>query len=125
MRAARAAWIAGIPRALVRVLPTDAAFRLRADAVRDAIAADRAAGLVPMAVVASAGTSGSNGTRFCVVTARARNLPPFRCCIAGSSVANPLGECPPSRSVIKGPEPLYGTCTMSTWVSIFSHSPAK
>ena len=54
---ARAAWIAGIPRAQVRVLPTDDAFRLRPGDVRAALAADRAAGLVPMAVVASAGTT--------------------------------------------------------------------
>ena len=53
----RAAWIAGIARAHVRALPTDDALRLRADTVRDAIAADRAAGLVPFLVAASAGTT--------------------------------------------------------------------
>lgn len=53
----RAAWIAGVPRANVRVLPTDADFRLQPAAVRAALAADRAAGLVPLAVVASAGTT--------------------------------------------------------------------
>ena len=55
--ALRAAWIAGIPRGQVRVLPTDADYRLRADDVRRAIAADRAAGLIPVAVVVSAGTT--------------------------------------------------------------------
>jgi len=55
--ALRAAWIAGVPRAQVRVLPTDADFRLRATDVREAIAADRAAGLIPLAVVVSAGTT--------------------------------------------------------------------
>jgi aromatic-L-amino-acid/L-tryptophan decarboxylase len=39
----RAAWIAGVPRAHVRVLPTDDAYRLRLDALSDAVAADRAA----------------------------------------------------------------------------------
>ncbi|AHG88363.1 Pyridoxal-dependent decarboxylase [Gemmatirosa kalamazoonensis] len=53
----RAAWIAGVPRANVRVLPTDDAFRLRVDALRAAVAADRAAGLLPFAVVATAGTT--------------------------------------------------------------------
>jgi len=55
--ALRAAWIAGVPRAQVRVLPTDADYRLRATDVRAAIAKDRAAGLLPLAVVVSAGTT--------------------------------------------------------------------
>jgi glutamate/tyrosine decarboxylase-like PLP-dependent enzyme len=55
--ALRAAWIAGVPRAHVRVLPTDASFRLRPADVQQAIAADRAAGLIPLAVVVSAGTT--------------------------------------------------------------------
>jgi glutamate/tyrosine decarboxylase-like PLP-dependent enzyme len=41
----------------VRVVPTGGDFRFRVDALRDAIAADRAAGLLPLAVVASAGTT--------------------------------------------------------------------
>lgn len=53
----RAAWIAGIPRANVRIVPTDARFRLRVDALRDAIAADRAAGRLPFAVAVSSGTT--------------------------------------------------------------------
>ncbi|HEX6631533.1 MAG TPA: aminotransferase class V-fold PLP-dependent enzyme [Gemmatimonadaceae bacterium] len=53
----RAAWIAGVPRAQVRVLPTDARYRLRVSALRAAIAADRAAGLLPLAVAVSAGTT--------------------------------------------------------------------
>ena len=57
---------ASLPRALralgfaadrVRVLPTDAAFRLPADAVAQAVAADRAAGLRPFLLVANAGTT--------------------------------------------------------------------
>jgi glutamate/tyrosine decarboxylase-like PLP-dependent enzyme len=53
----RAAWIAGISRENVRVLPTDGAWRLGAEAVRDAVSEDRAAGRVPFLVVASAGTT--------------------------------------------------------------------
>ena len=53
----RAAWIAGVPRSQVRVLPTDDGFRLRVDALADAIHADRDAGLIPLAVAASAGTT--------------------------------------------------------------------
>jgi len=54
---ARAAWIAGIPRANVRAIETDDDFRMRTDALAAAIHADRAAGLVPFLVAASAGTT--------------------------------------------------------------------
>ena len=54
---ARAAWIAGVPRAQVRALPVDDELRLRPDAREEAIARDRAAGLVPFLVAASAGTT--------------------------------------------------------------------
>jgi glutamate/tyrosine decarboxylase-like PLP-dependent enzyme len=53
----RAAWMAGVPRANVRVVPTDGDFRMRVDALAAAVAADRAAGLLPFAVAASAGTT--------------------------------------------------------------------
>jgi glutamate/tyrosine decarboxylase-like PLP-dependent enzyme len=53
----RAAWIAGIPRANVRSIDVDDAFRLRANALDDAIARDRAAGFTPFLVAASAGTT--------------------------------------------------------------------
>lgn len=54
---ARAAWIAGVPRANVRALPSDASFRLRPADVRAAMESDRAAGLIPLVVVGSAGTT--------------------------------------------------------------------
>src|SRR5205085_9613690 len=54
---ARAAWIVGVARENVRILPADEACRLRPETVRDAVAADRAAGRVPFLVVASAGTT--------------------------------------------------------------------
>lgn len=40
-------------------VPVDSAFRMRADALRQLIAADRAAGRLPLAVVATAGTTGT------------------------------------------------------------------
>jgi glutamate/tyrosine decarboxylase-like PLP-dependent enzyme len=55
--AVRAAWIAGLPRANVRLLPADAEFRLPLPALERAIADDRAAGLIPFMVVANAGTT--------------------------------------------------------------------
>ena len=52
----KAARIAGLQGGLVDV-PVDAAFRLRPDALDAAIRADRAEGRIPVAVVASAGTT--------------------------------------------------------------------
>ena len=53
----RAAWIAGIPRGQVRAIPVDAGYRMIPAALADAIRNDRAAGLLPFCVVASAGTT--------------------------------------------------------------------
>ncbi|MEX2178884.1 MAG: aminotransferase class V-fold PLP-dependent enzyme [Gemmatimonadaceae bacterium] len=53
----KAAWIAGVARANVRAVPSDDAFRLRVDVLRDMIAADRAAGLRPFLVAATAGAT--------------------------------------------------------------------
>ena len=53
----KAAWIAGIPRANVRAVASDADYRLRVDALREAVARDRAAGLRPFLVCATAGAT--------------------------------------------------------------------
>ena len=53
----RAAELLGIGRDRVRGIPIDARRRMRADACAEAIDADRAAGVAPIAVVASAGTT--------------------------------------------------------------------
>ena len=53
----RAGWIAGIPRDQIRTVPTDAALRLRPEALAAMIRADRAAGFTPFLVVASGGTT--------------------------------------------------------------------
>jgi aromatic-L-amino-acid/L-tryptophan decarboxylase len=52
----KAVEVLGLGRDRLRVLPTDARRRLDVEALGTAIAADRAAGLTPMAVAASAGT---------------------------------------------------------------------
>lgn len=54
---ARAARTLGFRPDQVRVLPTDEGFRLRLDALEGAISADRAAGLRPLLVAASAGST--------------------------------------------------------------------
>lgn len=53
----RAAWIAGIPRRNIRAVPVDAGFRMIPAALAAAVRADRDAGLLPVCVVASAGTT--------------------------------------------------------------------
>lgn len=53
----RAAWIAGVPRANVRLVPTDDALRMDAAALGAAVRRDRDAGLLPFLVAASAGTT--------------------------------------------------------------------
>jgi aromatic-L-amino-acid/L-tryptophan decarboxylase len=52
----RAADMLGIGTDQVRSIPVDGDYRIRMDALRDAIAADRASGMQPFAIVASAGT---------------------------------------------------------------------
>ena len=51
--------IAGYGRENLRVIPSDASFAMDPDALERAIAADRAAGLVPSCVVATVGTTSS------------------------------------------------------------------
>ena len=53
----RAARIVGIRPECVRVIPADGRFRIDMDALAEAVAEDRAAGLNPIAVCANAGTS--------------------------------------------------------------------
>jgi aromatic-L-amino-acid decarboxylase len=53
----KAALLAGFPATNVREIPSDAAFRMRLDALAARVAADRAAGFTPFLVAASAGTT--------------------------------------------------------------------
>jgi glutamate/tyrosine decarboxylase-like PLP-dependent enzyme len=53
----RAAWIAGVPRTQVRAIAVDSGYRMVPAALKAAILQDRAAGLLPFCVVASAGTT--------------------------------------------------------------------
>ena len=53
----KAALLAGFPPARVRSIPSDGQFRIRLDALGEAVAADRAAGLHPFFLVVSAGTT--------------------------------------------------------------------
>jgi glutamate/tyrosine decarboxylase-like PLP-dependent enzyme len=53
----KAAWIAGVARDHVRAVPSDDSYRMRADALRDAVQADRKTGLRPFLVCATAGAT--------------------------------------------------------------------
>ncbi|HEX8252056.1 MAG TPA: aminotransferase class V-fold PLP-dependent enzyme, partial [Thermoanaerobaculia bacterium] len=55
----KAANLAGFPYANIRELPVDAQFRIRIDALEDAIARDRAEGWTPFLIAGSAGTTGT------------------------------------------------------------------
>src|SRR5512144_719845 len=54
----KAALLAGFGRDHLRAIPVDEGFALRPDALRDALEADRAQGLLPCAIVATTGTTG-------------------------------------------------------------------
>jgi aromatic-L-amino-acid decarboxylase len=54
---ARALDVLGFPGSTLRILPSDDAFRLHGDAVADAVAEDRAAGLVPFCIAAVSGST--------------------------------------------------------------------
>ena len=53
----KSAMLAGFRAANIREIPSDAQFRVRADELQEAIARDRAAGLRPFLIAASAGTT--------------------------------------------------------------------
>src|SRR5262249_5025433 len=58
------------------------------------------------------GRSGNASKRMAVVTAKARSRPDLICSIDGGRPMNITCTCPPSRSVIAGAAPRYGTCVM-------------
>ena len=55
----RAAMIVGVRRECIRMVPSDAHFRMDMEALATAVAADRDAGLSPIAIAANAGTTGT------------------------------------------------------------------
>ncbi len=61
----KTAIVAGIGRAGVRKIPADDVYRMRADALTDAIREDRAAGWTPFCVVATLGTTSSTSVDPC------------------------------------------------------------
>ncbi|MNT10116.1 hypothetical protein D3C72_1449310 [compost metagenome] len=72
-----------------------------------------------------AGTSGSTGERFSPLTASARSLPALMCASAEGRLANTIGNCPPSTSLMAGATPLYGTCCSEMPPMLLSISPSR
>jgi glutamate/tyrosine decarboxylase-like PLP-dependent enzyme len=58
----KAVELLGLGLASLRLLPVDGSYRVRLDALEDALRADRAAGLAPFALVANAGTVNTGAT---------------------------------------------------------------
>src|SRR5438876_6982158 len=63
--------------------------------------------------------------RFALVVPSARNFPAFTCGTAVVAEANTEGICPPSRSLIAGPPPLYGTWMRLAFAVSRNSSPAR
>ena len=73
----KSARVAGVMPDRVRSIPVDEAFRMRIDALEDAIRRDKAAGLIPFLVVSSAGTTNTGAVDpLCDIAAvcKARDL---------------------------------------------------
>src|SRR5262249_27418004 len=64
----------------------------------------------PLTKSPTVGISGSASDRVAVVTAKARSLLALMYSIDAAMSVNVTWICPPSRSVIAGPAPRYGTC---------------
>src|SRR5450755_3314564 len=74
---------------------------------------------------AMVGMLGINAERLMVVTAMPLILPPLVCGTALAAVANTSCTCPPTRSIIAGPPPLYGICVILIPAMLLNNSPAR
>lgn len=104
----KAALLAGFGRANVRTVPVDASFAMRPDALEEAIRADRAAGRVPCAIVATAGTTTT--TAFDplgpIAEIAARHAVWFHVDAAMAGSAMILPECRPLWAGVEGADSL-------------------
>jgi aromatic-L-amino-acid decarboxylase len=91
----KAALLAGFGRANLRVIPHDASFAMRPEALADAIAADLNAGAMPCAIVATAGSTASTALdpidAVAAIAARHRLWLHVDAAMAGSAMVLP--EC--------------------------------
>jgi aromatic-L-amino-acid decarboxylase len=91
----KAALLAGFGRANIRVIPHDASFAMRPEALAEAIAADLNAGAMPCAIVATAGSTASTALdpidAIAAIAARHRLWLHVDAAMAGSAMVLP--EC--------------------------------
>ena len=66
----------------------------------------------PGKVSATVGRSGNRLKRLALVTASARRRPLRTCGNTGGMLEKRICTCPASNSVVAGPDPLYGMCTI-------------
>ncbi|MNL40803.1 hypothetical protein D3C87_1631770 [compost metagenome] len=78
----------------------------------------------PLMVSPMGGTPGNCGSACGLVTPSARSAPLLMCGRALSELANIMSTWPPSRSVMAGAVPLYGTFRIFRLAIIFMRSPA-
>jgi aromatic-L-amino-acid decarboxylase len=99
----KAVILLGLGQEALRKIPSDAAFRMRADALAGAMAEDRRAGIVPMAVVATVGTTSTTSVdpvaAIADVCERERAWLHLDCAYGGAAAIVP--EC---RSILDGAE---------------------
>ncbi len=74
---------------------------------------------------ATVGRSGNSAERLAVLTAIPLILPAFICGTAVAAVANTSCMLPATRSIIAGPPPLYGTCTILVPAMVLNNSSAR
>lgn len=74
---------------------------------------------------ASAGTCGVIGERLASLVPIATSLPALICGRADESTNTPKPMLPPSRSVVSGETPRYGTCSRSRPAVSFTSSPTR
>jgi aromatic-L-amino-acid/L-tryptophan decarboxylase len=99
----KAVILLGLGHEALRKIPSDALFRMRPDALEQAIAEDRAAGVEPLAVVATVGTTSTTSVdpveAIAAICERERTWLHVDCAYAGSAAILP--EC---RHVLDGVE---------------------
>jgi aromatic-L-amino-acid/L-tryptophan decarboxylase len=104
----KAALLAGFGREQLRLIPVDEKFALRADALATAIAADRAAGRQPCALIATVGTTATTAidpVAACALLARQQGLwLHVDAALGGSAMILP--ECRPLWAGIDGADSL-------------------
>ncbi len=93
----------GLGQDFLRKIPTDESFRVRPDLLQEAIARDRAAGYLPMAVVATAGTTSTSSVDPIAAVAEICQRDGLWLHV-DAAYAGPAAICPEYRWILEGAE---------------------